>query len=173
MTLTIIAAVDSEGGFGLNGKIPWHYPEDFKHFKEKTTGKVCVMGRITYEDMVNMAISDGRPIDKGVLPNRKCYVITSNKQFGVVGEDKCVDSVEEVQEMHKNEEIILLGGETLFNQYIDVADSVWLTAIDKVYNCDRFFPTDKLDNFKILEGNKVITKSGDKLYFVHYAANRK
>lgn len=48
----IIVAVDCEGGFGKEGKIPWFLPEDFEHFKNMTTGHVCVMGRRTYEEML-------------------------------------------------------------------------------------------------------------------------
>ena len=54
LDVEIIVAVDEDGGFGKDGKIPWHYSEDLKHFKEVTTGHVCIMGRKTYEDMLEM-----------------------------------------------------------------------------------------------------------------------
>jgi dihydrofolate reductase len=55
--VNIIVAVDDAGGFGKDGKIPWHFPEDFKRFKEITKDSVCVMGRNTYEDMLEMVKS--------------------------------------------------------------------------------------------------------------------
>lgn len=171
MSITMIAAIDKEGGFGLDGKLPWHYPEDFKHFKEKTTGKVCVMGRVTYEDMLLMALSTNRPINDGILPKRECYVISSNPKYNPIGA-KRVGSIEEVQQIHKNEEIMVLGGSKLFSQCIDVAEHIWLTVIDKTFDCDRFFPTDKLDRFIIKEGNQLVSASGDTLYFVLYTTNK-
>ena len=70
-TINLIAAVDEEFGLGRDGKIPWHYPEDFKFFKEKTKGHVCVMGRKTFDDLLTYAKG------KAVLPGRQCIVVTS------------------------------------------------------------------------------------------------
>ncbi len=53
--LSIIVAVDEAGGYGKDGKIPWDIPLDRKHFQEVTAGGICIMGRRTYEDMVQMA----------------------------------------------------------------------------------------------------------------------
>jgi len=53
--LSIIVAVDEDGGYGKDGKIPWDIPLDRKHFQEVTAGGICIMGRRTYEDMVQMA----------------------------------------------------------------------------------------------------------------------
>ena len=60
MALHIIAAVDKTSGFGFEGKIPWNFPEDFKHFQDTTKGHVCVMGRHTYTDMLEIAKARGR-----------------------------------------------------------------------------------------------------------------
>ena len=54
--MSIIIAVDSDGGFGKDGKIPWNFPEDLKHFQKITKDGICIMGRNTYEDMYNMVI---------------------------------------------------------------------------------------------------------------------
>lgn len=55
-SLQMIAAVDYSGGFARNGKIPWHFKEDFQHFQNITKGHTCIMGRKTYEDMLRMAL---------------------------------------------------------------------------------------------------------------------
>ena len=49
MKITLIAALDSMGGIGKNGTLPWYIPADLQHFKEYTEGKVCVMGRKTWD----------------------------------------------------------------------------------------------------------------------------
>ena len=60
------------GGFGKDGKIPWSIPEDLDHFKEITTGHICVMGRRTYTDMLAMRLGAGKPAENfTLLPDRR------------------------------------------------------------------------------------------------------
>ena len=51
MKITLIAAMESMGGIGKNGALPWYIPADLQHFKEYTEGKVCVMGRKTWDSL--------------------------------------------------------------------------------------------------------------------------
>lgn len=68
----IIVAVDDQGGFSKDEKIPWDFPQDLKWFKDRTEGHICVMGRKTYEN-INSRLDD--KMATSVLPNRRCFVL--------------------------------------------------------------------------------------------------
>ena len=82
--VNIIVAVDETGGFGKDGKIPWNFPEDLKHFQSITKGSTCIMGRKTYQDMLEMVVERKRkksPKEKiikidSILPGRECFVVS-------------------------------------------------------------------------------------------------
>lgn len=73
--IKIIMAVDEAGGFGKNGKLPWHFKEDMAFFKTHTMGKCCVMGRKTYDE-INSIVGD-RGKEK-LLAGRVSWVLTRN-----------------------------------------------------------------------------------------------
>lgn len=167
MSISIIVAVDMGGGFGKDGKIPWHFPEDFKVFKKHTDGKVCVMGRVTYEDMLAMAKERKRDISKGILPNRTCYVISKTLSDDIEGATR-VDDLRYVMDHHPNEEIMILGGEKLYIQALAHCDTVYMTVILDSFNCDRFFPVHLMADYKIVDGEEIATEKGTMLWGLTY-----
>ena len=171
--LSIIVAVDVEGGFGKGGKIPWHFPEDFKHFKEVTKDSICIMGRRTYTDMLEM-ITDRR-IKKGekkedividsILPNRKCIVL-SRTLTDVEGAEVFPSLREATQSLDANDkrEVFILGGEKLFIEALPYVNRIYMTVIKDEHDCDRFFPVNLIHKeFGITNGSET-----DDLYFVDY-----
>lgn len=166
MNLNLIVALDREGGFGKEGKIPWHFKSDFKHFQTMTKGHVCVMGRKTYEDMAEIMKLRGKNIKDGILPDRKSYMVSTvrKKAKGVT----VVKSLDEVIANHPNDQIWVLGGELLFKEALEKRANAYVTAIDGVYQCDRFFPTDVLEQkYNIVEGRREI-ENDVMLYFMKY-----
>lgn len=168
--VSIIVAVDEDGGFGKGGKIPWHYKEDFDHFKEVTKDSVCIMGRKTYEDMLAMVKERRKKnnrkgkIDK-ILPGRDSYVVTSNADYKSEGATT-VTSIRAALEQIKSDdkrEVFILGGRRMFVEALAWANKVYLTLVKGRYECDVFFPVNALEKFKITEG-----KETDDLYFVTY-----
>lgn len=139
MIISLIAAVDSKNGIGLNGIMPWgHIKEDMDFFRKTTSGFPIVMGRITFESIGNKA-----------LPNRKNIVISSNIDSNNINSKENSDNLffESSFEnalskllLEKHKRIFIIGGETIYKKAIDYADIIYLTKIDKDYNCDRFFP---------------------------------
>lgn len=140
----IIVAVDELGGFSKEGKIPWHYPTDFKWFKQQTIGHVCVMGRSTYEDINERMGERGA---ESVLPDRKCFVVSSqDQQYANATPIKHITDVEQhLTEDDADKTIFLIGGERVFREGLSLADIVYLTAINKDYQCDKFFHTQFLE----------------------------
>lgn len=130
MKKIIIAAMDEEKAIGKDGKIPWHYPEDLKHFKDKTTGYSVLMGRKTYESL---------PEDFRPLPNRENIVLTrSNPDLDE--RVKIVNSLDEAYEEAKNDKLFIAGGASVYEQTLDSADKMVLTRIPEKHEGDTFFP---------------------------------
>lgn len=158
--LDIIVAIDEDGGFGKDGKIPWYFPEDLKHFKEITTGNICIMGRKTYEDMLEMrkerdAKKENPPPIDDILPNRTSYVITRNSDLETPGATKAARISEAMQLIPEGDtrNIFVIGGEKMFIEALPFTRRVHITLIPGRFNCDKRFPVNILSTkFKIAKG---------------------
>lgn len=150
MIVSLIAAVDSKNGIGLNGVMPWgHIKEDMQFFRSTTTGYAVVMGRVTFESL------SSKP-----LPNRKNIVISSNvntellEKYDNLSYEKSFEDAVSKLLLEKHNQIFIIGGESIYKKALDYADKIYLTHIDKEYNCDRFFP--QIDT-KLFQSNKLKT----------------
>ncbi|QQS16461.1 MAG: dihydrofolate reductase [Neisseriales bacterium] len=127
--IILIAAIADNNVIGLNNHIPWHIPEDLKHFKAATTGKVVVMGRRTYES-----------IGEKPLPNRKNVVVTHQVTWRSKGVE-VAHGVEEAFNLLKNESIIyVIGGAKIYEASLPFAHELCLTKIGLQVAGDTFFP---------------------------------
>lgn len=106
-----------ENVIGVNGNLPWHYPEDLQHFKQKTSGKVVVMGRITWESLGCRA-----------LPNRDNVVISRSEVEGV----DHYDSVEKAFQSYAKREIWVIGGAQIYRLALPYLHKLYVTYIPKV-----------------------------------------
>ena len=169
--LSLIVAVDVEGGFGKDGKIPWFFPEDLKHFQTTTKGGICIMGRRTYTDMFEMIQSKrGSPleqIDDPILKDRESFVVTSNEDFEAHGATAVRGIHQAINMLDKNDdrEVFVIGGERMYIEALAFTKTIYMTVVKgKPYDCDRFFPIRVLNkNFKIVDGTET-----DDLYFIKY-----
>ncbi len=126
--LSIISAMDNNRLIGNNNGLPWHLPEDLAFFKKTTLHKPVIMGRKTYESI-------GRP-----LPNRKNIIISHNKNLKIEG-CTVLTGIEDVLEYCNNEnEIMLIGGASLYQQWLPVTQRMYLTLIDAEFKGDAWFP---------------------------------
>ena len=124
----MIVAKDKNGVIGKDNKLIWHIPEDLQYFKNKTLGKVIVMGRKTYESI-------GRP-----LPGRKNVVLTRDPSYKVDGV-VVLSSLEEVLALlNTNDEVVIIGGDSIYNQFLEHASTLYVTEIDYEFEGDTFFP---------------------------------
>ena len=98
--VTLVAAVAKNGCIGKDGHLPWHLPEDMKHFKELTTGKVVVMGRKTWESLPEKF----RP-----LPDRKNVVVTRQEGYGVPAGVELTSNLEDYLDLNFDEEICVIS----------------------------------------------------------------
>jgi dihydrofolate reductase len=130
--ISIIVAISKNNCIGKDGQLPWHIPEDMKHFKKITMNKTVVMGRKTWASIPDRF----RP-----LPGRKNVVITRQKDYAVPEGVEVFNSLDVAFEQHKSEKIIIIGGGEIYRQSLDKADRLYVTQIDQeVESCDAFFP---------------------------------
>ena len=121
---------------GAGNKIPWHLPEDFKWFKQLTTGNVVVMGRKTFESI-------GRP-----LPNRET-IILSRSRFEHPG-TRTVGSLRDVPLAEETREVFICGGAEIYAQALPFCSDLYLTVVKRTFEGDAFFPAFE-DRFELVE----------------------
>ncbi len=158
--LSIIVAVDQDGGFGKDGKIPWHFKEDFDHFKEVTKDSVCIMGRKTYEDMLAMVKKrkkNKKAVIKEILPGRECYVVTSNDKYKAEGAAVVNSITQAVQSLEEGDtrEVFILGGYRMYVEGLAWTNKIYMTVVKDRYFCDVFFPINATSSFKITDGKQT------------------
>jgi dihydrofolate reductase len=125
MRIAIIAAVARNRVIGINGRLPWHIPEDGARFKRLTMGHAVLMGRRTYEAI-------GRP-----LPGRRNVVITS-QPIAAVETFGSPDAA--LQSLAAEPLVFVIGGSALFAAVLSKASVVYLTHVDQSPEGDAFFP---------------------------------
>ena len=131
-----IAAMSPNRVIGAGNRIPWHLPEDFKWFKQLTTGHVIVMGRKTFESI-------GQP-----LPNRETVVL-SRSQFSHPGV-KTIHSLDELPTLADDREIFICGGGQVYVYALPLCSDLYLTLVKRTVDGDAFFPPFE-DEFELAE----------------------
>lgn len=126
--ISLVAAVAANGVIGAHNDLPWRIPEDWIYFKKLTTGKTILMGRKTFESL-------GKP-----LPQRKHLVITRQKEYSVPEEVDVYASVDDALKAHPKEDVYIIGGGEIFKETIGIADTLYITHIEKAYEGDTYFP---------------------------------
>jgi dihydrofolate reductase len=122
-----IAAMSLNRVIGRGNQIPWHLPEDFKWFKQMTTGQVIVMGRKTFESI-------GRP-----LPNRETVVL-SRSGFQHPGV-RTVASLDEIDMATETRKVFICGGAEIYRQTLPRCSDLYLTLVQRtIPDGDAFFP---------------------------------
>ncbi len=136
--LSIIAAFDQNKCIGKNGRIPWHIPGEQLHFRKLTLGSAVIMGRRSYEEI-------GHP-----LPQRLCIILTRQPDYCAPG---CLiaHSLSEAIALCEGLDIFIAGGAEIYAQALPLADRLYLTEIEAVFDGDTFFP-----NFDESQYNKYI-----------------
>jgi dihydrofolate reductase len=138
--LVLVVAVASNGCIGQNNQLPWHIPEDLKHFKAITTGHPVLMGRKTYQSILDHL---GKP-----LPNRHHFVLSRQADWRALPEHQSqvepVSSVEQAlwqAEMRNEPALMVVGGADVYAQTLALADRIEMTEVLKAVDGDAFFPS--------------------------------
>jgi dihydrofolate reductase len=140
MTISLIVAAAKNNAIGKDGKLPWHLPNDMKHFKNITWGMPIVMGRKTYESL-------GK-----ALPGRKNIVISRQmgwKADGVIAVKNIEDALFVVKEADAKEVMVIGGGE-IYKTLFDKARRIYLTRVEAEPDADTFFPSLKPEEWQLM-----------------------
>ncbi len=139
--IIMIAAVAENNALGKNNELVWHLPNDFKRFKNLTSGHHIIMGRKTFE-------SFPKP-----LPNRTHIVITRQQDYNPEG---CivVNSIEEaIKSCPIDENIFIIGGGEIYNLGLPFSDKIELTIVHHTFEADAFFPEINENDWKIINSD--------------------
>lgn len=136
MSYSIIAAIGKNRELGKNNNLIWHLPNDLKFFKEVTSNHTIIMGRKTFDSLPRM------------LPNRKHIVLTSSENLP--SEVEVYKELKQLLEQYKDstEEIFVIGGASIYSQFLEHSDKLYLTEIDEEEkSADVFFPEFNKSNY--------------------------
>ncbi len=142
MILSIIAALDEEGGIGFKNQIPWHLPVDLGRFKKLTMGHHLILGRKTYQSI-------GKP-----LPGRRMIVLSRNPEYKLTG-SRLAGSLQDALQIARDagdSEVFVIGGAEIYQLALPIADRMYLSHVHTTSKADVYFPAYDADNWlKICE----------------------
>jgi len=158
-TIALIAAVAKNQVIGKNGTLPWHCPEDLRHFRRLTSGHTIIMGRKTFTSI-------GKP-----LPKRENIVVSSQMppQSGLL----IAHSLEEALDRAQSDPLFVIGGAMLFQQALPLADYLYLTQIEQDFAGDTHFPELDMNDWLVENNHQVWDGvSGFRLRFLTLSRRR-
>lgn len=156
-TLCVIVAMAKNRVIGIHNTLPWHLPEDFKHFKALTMGHPIIMGRKTYESI-------GRP-----LPGRTTVIVSRDPAYRVQG---CVNvqSIDAaIAACADQTEVFCVGGAEMYAQVLPRADRLYLTEIQAEFEGDAWFPAFDPAQWREVERQALVSPEGLGYHFVTYS----
>jgi len=165
MEVVLISAIAKNNVIGRNGRLPWNLPSDLKRFKQLTIGSPVIMGRSTFDSIVD---SLGGP-----LPGRLNIVLTRNISLQSFPGVAFCDSVEKALEIAaRYPKVFITGGQKVYEQFLDkdLVDRLELTLLDKEVEGDAFLRID-FSKWR-LEGEEKLFENGFNISFNTYIRNR-
>ena len=145
------------GVIGVKNALPWHLPEDLKHFSHFTKGQTVIMGRHTWDSL---------PQAYKPLPERQNIVLTS-EDISIEGV-LVVHSIEDALEAVKTEEAWIIGGGQLYASMINKADILEVTYVDTNADGDAYAPAIPNGWDKVKETDWLVSANGLRYRFVTY-----
>lgn len=130
MKISIIVAMDLQGGIGIDNRLPWRLSTDLKRFRELTMGHHLLIGRRTYDSI-------GRP-----LPGRKMVVLTRTADYappGIEVAHSLFDAIDVAQNSGESE-LFIGGGAEIYALTLPLAHRIYLTRVETSLPADTFFP---------------------------------
>jgi dihydrofolate reductase len=137
--ISIIVAIAENNAIGKDNQLLWHLSDDLKRFKEITSGHQVVMGRNTYLSL------PFRP-----LKNRENIVITDDRSETFEGCTTVYSIEEAMAKCHSEKESFVIGGGSVYRQFLPVANKLYITRVHRDFDADTFFPEIDENNWKLV-----------------------
>lgn len=155
-----IVAVDKNWGIGKNGKLLVHLPNDLKFFKEKTMGKVVVMGRETFESLPG----------KKPLPNRINIVLSRNPNFNAdCTVCRSMGALFKELESFPMDDVYIIGGEKVYKEFLPYCNSFVVTKINASFIADKYFENlDLRDDLELCYESEIQRENDIEYQFTEY-----
>jgi dihydrofolate reductase len=135
--ISIIVAIAQNNAIGKNNQLLWHLSDDLKRFKRLTEGHTIVMGKRTYYSL-----------PKRPLVNRRNVVITDIPDEQIEGCVMAYSIDDAISKMEKGAENFIIGGGSVYNQFLSMADRLYLTVVHKNFDADTFFDPINFSHWK-------------------------
>lgn len=150
--MNLIVAVDNNWAIGLRGGLLVRIPNDHKNFRQKTVGRVVVLGRKTLE-----TFPQGLP-----LSGRTNIILSTDTAYNVKDADIVHSKEELLEELKKynDDEVYIIGGESVYKMMLPYCNTAYVTKIDHNYEADAFFP-----NLDIMEDWIIVDEGEEQTYF--------
>ncbi|MGD8566779.1 MAG: type 3 dihydrofolate reductase [Gammaproteobacteria bacterium] len=129
LKISLIWAMAKNRVIGIDNRLPWKLPADMKWFRRHTLGKPVVMGRNTFESF------GGRP-----LPDRTNIVVTQDANYRAQGAIVTHSIDEALKACGDADEVMIIGGMSLYEQSLPMADRLYMTIVDADFDGDAWFP---------------------------------
>ncbi|TAL61960.1 MAG: dihydrofolate reductase [Bacteroidetes bacterium] len=160
--ISIIVAVSDDWGIGKDNELLWHISEDLKRFKRLTSGKTVIMGKKTWESLPL------RP-----LPGRKNIVLTDVPNEKIDGSVTVYSTEDALSKCEKGEEIFVIGGGSVYRQFMPIADRLYITHVHKKTQADIYFPEIDLNIWKVVEKEEFKALENDGISYTYVIYERK
>jgi len=138
--ISIIVAIASNNAIGKDNDLLWHISDDLKRFKRLTSGHTVIMGKNTFYSL------PFRP-----LPKRRNIVLTDVKGEQIEGCEMAYSIDESIELMDDSQENFIMGGGSIYNQFMPLAQKLYITKVHKDFDADTFFPDIDLSIWKLVE----------------------
>lgn len=157
--MNLIVVVDKNWGIGRKNGLLFRLPRDMQFFREKTTGKVIVVGANTFNSFPN-----------GALPNRVNVILDDS---GATHENAVtvttVDELHNYLSQYNTQDVFVCGGASVYKLFLDRCDKAFVTKVQSDGNAEVFFPNlDVLPNWQLVEESAPIEDNGHTITFCTY-----
>lgn len=160
--ISIIVAVSEDLGIGKSNELLWRIPEDLRRFKKLTYGKTVIMGRKTWESL------PGKP-----LPGRKNIVITDIPHDCCNGAEIAYSIEDALSKCRQDEEVFIIGGGSIYQQFMPLADRLYVTHIHSRLPADVYFPKIDPKKWKIISKENYKSGSEGNIPYTYIIYSRK
>jgi dihydrofolate reductase len=160
--ISIIVAVADDWGIGRDNELLWHIPEDLKRFKKLTTGNAVIMGKKTWDSL-----------PKKPLPGRKNIVLTDNQKDSFEGAMVALSIDEALKYCENGEEVFIIGGGSVYRQFMTIADRLYITHVHKTAPADIYFPEIDPQKWEVTESENGTAEIDGGITYTYTIYNRR